>query len=121
MSSVVARRRGAAREQTCRPNPPRPARADGQLAFFQIQILNVIRRMCMTVHIVRFVHPPITRPRSVLALAKITVAFDNHQITLDDLRVVQNRQGELWIAMPSMKDASGSYQPIVEFSPELKR
>ena len=75
----------------------------------------------MTVHVIRFVHPPITRPRSVLALAKITIAFDNHQIALDDLRVVQNRQGELWIAMPSMKDANGSYQPIVELSPELKR
>ena len=75
----------------------------------------------MTVHVIRFAHPPITRPRSVLALAKITLVFDNHQITLDDLRIVQNRQDELWIAMPSMKDASGSYQPIVEFSPELKR
>lgn len=75
----------------------------------------------MQVHVVRFIHPPITRPRSVLALAKINVVFDNHQITLDDLRVVQNRQGELWIAMPSMKDAQGSYQPILEFSPELKR
>ena len=31
----------------------------------------------MTVHVIRFVHPPITRPRSVLALAKITIAFDN--------------------------------------------
>lgn len=75
----------------------------------------------MQVHVVKFSHPPITRPRSVLALAKITLAFDNHQVTFDDLRVVQNRQGELWIAMPSMKDAQGSYQPIVEFSPELKR
>jgi DNA-binding cell septation regulator SpoVG len=68
-----------------------------------------------------FSHPPITRPRSVLALARVTLVFDNHQITLDDLRVIQNRQGELWIAMPSMKDAHGSYQPILEFSPDLKR
>jgi DNA-binding cell septation regulator SpoVG len=75
----------------------------------------------MQVQAVKFSHPPITRPRSVLALARITLVFDNHQITLDDLRVVQNRQGELWIAMPSMKDAHGSYQPIVEFSSELKR
>lgn len=75
----------------------------------------------MQIHVIKFTHPPITRPRSVLALAKITLVFDHHQITLDDLRVVQNRQGELWIAMPTMKDANGSYQPIVEFSSELKQ
>jgi DNA-binding cell septation regulator SpoVG len=75
----------------------------------------------MEVHVVRFVHPPLTRPRSVLALARITITFDNHHIAFDDLRVVQNRQGELWVAMPSMKDASGVYQAIVEFSPDLRQ
>ena len=75
----------------------------------------------MEVHVVRFVHPPLTRPRSVLALSRITLSFDNHRVTFDDLRVVQNRQGELWVAMPSMKDANGAYQAIVEFSPELRQ
>jgi DNA-binding cell septation regulator SpoVG len=75
----------------------------------------------MEIRIVRFVPAPLSRPRSVLALARITLAFENHQVTLDDLRLIQNRQNELWIGMPSMKDANGVYQPIIEFTPELKR
>jgi DNA-binding cell septation regulator SpoVG len=75
----------------------------------------------MEVRVVKFSRPPLTRPRSVLALAQITVFFEKHSVTVDDLRVVQNRQGELWLAMPTMKDAQGSYQAIVEFSMELRQ
>lgn len=72
------------------------------------------------VTVVGFAHPPLSRPRSVVAIAKIRITFDNQQITLDDLRIVRNRQGQLWVALPAMKNEHGMYEPIVEFSPDLR-
>jgi len=72
------------------------------------------------VKVLGFAHPPLSRPRSVVAIAKLSISFDNHKIMLDDLRVVRNRQGQLWVALPAMKNEHGMYEPIVEFSPELR-
>jgi len=76
----------------------------------------------MSVKIISFSLPSPNKPRSVLATARVEITCDSvHKITLDDLRVLRNGQSEVWLGMPSLKNAHGAYFPIVEFSPKLKR
>ena len=76
----------------------------------------------MSIKVIGFSLPSPNKPRSVLATARIEITCDSiHKITLDDLRVLRNGQSEVWLGMPSLKNAHGAYFPIVEFSPKLKR
>jgi DNA-binding cell septation regulator SpoVG len=76
----------------------------------------------MDIRVISFSFPAPNKPRSVLATARVEITCDPvHKITLDDLRVLRNGQSEVWLGMPSLKNAHGAYFPIVEFSPRLKR
>lgn len=57
-----------------------------------------------------------------LASAKVELRFDNDKetLTIDDLRVLRNQYGELWIAFPS-RNWNGSYLQMVFASPRVKR
>jgi DNA-binding cell septation regulator SpoVG len=76
----------------------------------------------MDIRVVSFSAPSPNKPRSVLATARVEITCDPaYRITLDDLRVLRNGQSEIWLGMPSLKNAHGAYFPIVEFSPRLRR
>jgi DNA-binding cell septation regulator SpoVG len=76
----------------------------------------------MDINVVSFSLPSPKLPRSVLATARVEITCDSvHKITLDDLRILQNSRSELWIAMPSQKNAQGVYIQTVELSSQLKR
>jgi DNA-binding cell septation regulator SpoVG len=71
---------------------------------------------------VKSIHSPCRS--GVLAHATVEIEIAGQRITVSDLRVLQNRNGEYWVAMPSQKIQTGTainYQPIVEFSKDLKR
>lgn len=69
------------------------------------------------------------RKSSILAHATIELTDgDGDSITIDDLRLLRNRQGQLWVAMPSYSvqepSAAGrsfTYIPTVVLSRELQR
>jgi len=42
-----------------------------------------------------------SRKDSVLAEAVIELEDDRHTITIDDLRILRNKQGGFWVAMPA--------------------
>jgi len=42
-----------------------------------------------------------SRKDSVLAEAVIELGDGQHSITIDDLRILRNKQGSLWVAMPT--------------------
>jgi DNA-binding cell septation regulator SpoVG len=62
---------------------------------------------------------------SILATAKVELCLPGGDtITIDDLRVLRNRQGALWIAMPAFSVTNGKqyeYFPSVALSTRLKR
>jgi DNA-binding cell septation regulator SpoVG len=63
---------------------------------------------------------------SVLATARIELTVEGESITIDDARVLRNKQGQLWLAMPSysvpMNGGRGyDYLPAVILSTALKR
>lgn len=72
---------------------------------------------------VKSVIPP--RKNGMLAHVVVEVELEGQRITLSDLRVLQNKSGELWIGMPSVAIQDGGksyhYEPIVELSRELRR
>jgi len=63
---------------------------------------------------------------SVLATARIELNVEGDSITIDDARVLRNKHGQLWLAMPSysvpMTGGRGyDYLPAVILSTGLKR
>ena len=65
---------------------------------------------------------------AVLALVRIELAIEgtDHTILIDDARVLRNRHGQLWLAMPSYSVAANGgrgydYLPAVILSTLLKR
>jgi DNA-binding cell septation regulator SpoVG len=66
-------------------------------------------------------------PKScVLATAGIELTVEGESITIDDARVLRNKHGQLWLAMPSYSVPSGNgrsydYLPAVILSTGLKR
>ena len=63
---------------------------------------------------------------SVLATARIELTAEGDSITIDDARVLRNKHGQLWLAMPSysvpMNGGRGfDYLPAVIFDTGLKR
>ncbi len=63
---------------------------------------------------------------SVLATARIELTVEGESITIDDARVLRNKHGQLWLAMPSysvpMNGGRGyDYLPAVILSTALKR
>ncbi len=67
---------------------------------------------------------PTHRP-SVLSAAQVTIQLeDGSTIEIHDCRVMRNRQGILWAALPSYSVATGKqyeYHPSVVLSPALHR
>lgn len=66
---------------------------------------------------------PSTKPHR-LADAIVELAdADGHSIVVSDIRILQNRQGQAWVAMPSRSLTTGgrsfSYLPQVEASKQL--
>ena len=62
---------------------------------------------------------------SVLAAAQVTLQFeDGTTIEIHDCRVMRNRQGVLWAALPSYSITTGKqyeYHPSIVLSPALHR
>ncbi len=63
---------------------------------------------------------------SVLATARIELTVEGESIVFDDARVLRNKQGQLWLAMPSysvpMNGGRGyDYLPAVILSTGVKR
>jgi len=69
---------------------------------------------------------PSSKPH-VLASVRIELSVEegDHSIVIDDARVLRNRHGQLWLAMPSYSvPANGKgydYLPAVVLSTKLKR
>jgi hypothetical protein len=67
-----------------------------------------------------------SRKDSVLAEAVIELADGEHNATVDGLRILRNKQGAFWVAMPSyaVPLAGGhgyEYRPTVSLSRKLQR
>ena len=65
-----------------------------------------------------------SRKENVVAEAVLEVAGDAESITVDNCRILRNKQGNLWLAMPSYSIPSGKgyeYLPVVTLSRELRR
>lgn len=61
-------------------------------------------------------------------LADATVVLtdpDGDSLTVSDLRVLENKQGQTWVAMPSRSASEGGrsfrYMPLVDASRQLRR
>jgi DNA-binding cell septation regulator SpoVG len=69
----------------------------------------------------------VSSPRKQSALASVKVELadaEGNVVTIDDLRVLRNRQGQLWVAMPTYSLPDGKsfrYEQTVMLSRELKR
>jgi DNA-binding cell septation regulator SpoVG len=67
-----------------------------------------------------------SKPR-VLASVRLEISVDGagESVIVDDARVLRNKQGQLWVAMPSYSVQMGGgrydYQPAVTLSMGLKR
>src|SRR5438132_546967 len=68
----------------------------------------------------------VTSPRKQSALASVKVELadaEGNVITIDDLRVLRNRQNQVWVAIPTYSVPEGKsfrYEPTVVFSRELR-
>jgi hypothetical protein len=63
---------------------------------------------------------------SVLASVRVELAVEGDSIIIDDARILKNKLGEHWLAMPSYSIQLGpgrgyDYQPAVILSGKLKR
>lgn len=62
---------------------------------------------------------------NVLAQAAVTLSDADSSVTISDIRVLENRQGQQWVALPSYAVSSGgknfSYLPTIELSAPLTR
>jgi DNA-binding cell septation regulator SpoVG len=65
------------------------------------------------------------RKQSALASARVELAdAEGNAITIDDLRILRNRQSQLWVALPTYSVPDGKsfrYEQTVILSRELKR
>jgi DNA-binding cell septation regulator SpoVG len=60
------------------------------------------------------------RSRVAVATVRITIhCAAEHTFTLDDVTVLRNDAGDLWVAMPKQK-VGGTYVPIISLSAKLK-
>jgi len=60
------------------------------------------------------------RSRTAVATVRITLhCAAEHTFTLDDITVLRNDAGDLWVSMPRQKVA-GAYVPIISLSAKLK-
>ncbi len=77
--------------------------------MFQVTVLAII--------------PP--RKPSCLAEASVRIALDDGEsVVVNDLRIIRNRAGVVWVALPtfSVKEGNGyRYEPTVELGRALKR
>jgi hypothetical protein len=67
-----------------------------------------------------------SRKENVLAEAVIEIADGAESISIDNTRILRNKQGSLWLAMPSysipLPGGKGfEYLPVVTLSRELRR
>lgn len=66
-----------------------------------------------------------SRKSSVLASARVQLAdSDGDVVILDDLRVLRNKQGSLWCALPTYSIAEGKsyrYEATITLSRQLQR
>jgi len=62
---------------------------------------------------------------NVLAQAVVELSDGDSSVTISDIRVLENRQGQQWVALPSYAVSSGgknySYLPTIELSAPLTR
>jgi DNA-binding cell septation regulator SpoVG len=62
---------------------------------------------------------------NVLAQAAVTLSDSDSSITVSDIRVLENRQGQQWVALPSYAVSKGgkdySYLPTIELTASLTR
>ena len=66
--------------------------------------------------------PPPSYPRNVEAVAKVTLSFTSeHFITIDDVRVIRNAKGELWLGTPRQRNPQGLFVPFLEMSKKMYR
>jgi DNA-binding cell septation regulator SpoVG len=78
----------------------------------------------MQVKVLAFSRSP---KRAVLASVRVEIALDGgDSIIIDDARVLRNKQGQLWLAMPSYSVPSSNgrsydYLPAIVFSTKFKR
>jgi DNA-binding cell septation regulator SpoVG len=69
----------------------------------------------------------VSSPKKQSALASLRVELadaDGNIVTVDDLRILRNRQGQLWVALPTYSVPDGKsfrYEQTVMLSRELKR
>jgi DNA-binding cell septation regulator SpoVG len=65
-----------------------------------------------------------SRKENVVAEAVLEIADGAESITIDNARILRNKQGNLWLAMPSYSVPSGKgyeYLPVLTLSRELRR
>lgn len=66
--------------------------------------------------------PPPSYPRNVEAVVKVTLSFTSeHLITIDDVRVIRNAKGELWLGTPRQRNPQGLFVPFLEMSKKMYR
>ena len=62
---------------------------------------------------------------NVLAQAAVTLSDSDSSVTVSDVRVLENRQGQQWVALPSYAVSTGgknySYLPTIELTASLTR
>lgn len=62
---------------------------------------------------------------NVLAQAAVTLSDADSSVTISDIRVLENRQGQQWVALPSCAVSKGgkdySYLPTIELTASLTR
>jgi len=65
-----------------------------------------------------------SRKATALADLKVQITTEVGTITLNDCRILKNRQNEAWFALPTYSVSEGkgyAYSPAVVLSPALKR
>ncbi len=68
----------------------------------------------------------ITPPRksSTLAMASVEITLEGHTVTISDLRILKNNQGQTWVALPSYSVQQGKgyeYRDTVALDRALRR
>ena len=76
----------------------------------------------MQVYIKSISSPPASYPRNVEAVVKVTLSFTlEHFITIDDIRVIRNAKGELWLGTPRQRNPQGLFVPFLDMSKKMYR
>src|SRR5713101_5396355 len=76
----------------------------------------------MQVYVKSITPPPLSYPRNVEAVVKVTLSFTfEHFITIDDIRVIRNAKGELWLGTPRQRNPQGLFVPFLEMSKKMYR